>query len=169
ASANRNTAADPRNRNVPGDGKFDQNVFPSSLELQVGRVDLGSLPILGVSEVELLRRYLEKNHAFRHKKFTLAPRGLVDDHFGVFGGEALAVNGWRNFAALFGSAKTTAGDWLSTLAVEGYLWGCGCGEGSYTSASGVASTELIAGSDPRVVFTFLFGSYFGDWDSPDYL
>src|ERR1035437_117819 len=31
------SASDPRNRNVPGDGKFDQTDLPSDLELQVGR------------------------------------------------------------------------------------------------------------------------------------
>jgi hypothetical protein len=150
---------------VPGDGKFDQTQFPSGIELQVGRVDLANLPAYPLSEVELLRRYLNKNHAFRHRQFVLERRGLIDDHFGVFGGEAFAVNGWRNFAGLFGDTQTIAGDWLTTLGTQGFLWGYGCGDGTYTSANGVGSTELFAGSDPRVAFAFLFGSYFGDWDS----
>jgi hypothetical protein len=162
---NRATAAETRNRNVPGDGKFDQTQFPSGIELQVGRVDLANLPAYSLSEVELLRRYLNKNHAFRHRQFVLERRGLIDDHFGVFGGEAFAVNGWRNFTGLFGDAQTIAGDWLNTLGTQGFLWGYGCGDGTYTSANGVGSTELFAGSDPRVAFAFLFGSYFGDWDS----
>jgi len=165
STINRSTAADPRNRNVPGDGKFDQSLFPSPLELQVGRVDMVNMPGLGASEVELMRRYLKKNHAFRHRFFTLEPRGLIDDNFGVFGGEAFAVNGWRNFAALFGADNTIAGDWLTTLSTQGFLWGYGCGDGTYTSAGGVLSTDLLVTNDPRVAFTFLFGSYFGDWDS----
>jgi hypothetical protein len=128
---------------------------------------MANLAAYALSEVELLRRYLNKNHAFRHKQFTVERRGLIDDHFGVFGGEAFAVNGWRNFTSLFGVAETVAGDWLTTLATQGFLCGYGCGDGTYTSANGVGSTELFAASDPRVVFAFLFGSYFGDWDSPN--
>lgn len=37
-------ASDPRNRNVPGDGKFDQSRLPFKVELQLGRVDLANLP-----------------------------------------------------------------------------------------------------------------------------
>ena len=32
---------------------------------------------------------------------------------------------------------------------------------------GVGSTSDFAANDPQVVFTMLFGSYFGDWDSQD--
>jgi hypothetical protein len=37
-------ASDARNRNVPGDGKFDQSSFPAPLKLMVGRVDMANLP-----------------------------------------------------------------------------------------------------------------------------
>ena len=43
-------ASDPRNRNVPGDGKFDQSRLPFNVELQVGRVDLANLPAFPQSE-----------------------------------------------------------------------------------------------------------------------
>jgi hypothetical protein len=33
----------------------------------------------------------------------------------------------------------------------------------------VATTTQLATSDPRIVFAMLFGSYFGDWDSPNNL
>jgi hypothetical protein len=38
------------------------------------------------------------------------------------------------------------------------------GDGTYTSAA-TNTTAQLAASDPRVVFTMWFGSYFGDWDS----
>lgn len=161
------SAADTRNRNVPGDGKFDQSLIPSAVELQVGRVDLANLPAFPLSEVELLRQYLNKNHNFRHAFIAAERRGLIDDHFGVFGGEAFAVSGWRNFAPCFAATNTFAGDWLTTLNTQSHLWGYGCGSGTYTGAGGVASTSDLARKDPRVVFTMLFGSYFGDWDSPN--
>ena len=101
-------------------------------------------------------------------------QAIIDDNFGGFGGEAFAANGWRVFAPLVGSTNTDAADWLTTLCPQPpplnsqpLLWGYGCGGGSYTSASGVATTSQIATNDPQVVFTMMFGSYFGDWDSQD--
>ncbi len=158
-------AADPRNRNIPGDGKFDQGVVVSDLE--VGRVDLSNLPAFEKNEQELLRQYLDKNHAFRHGRFTMERRGLIDDHLGVSIGEAFAGCGWRNFAPFFGPTNAVAGDWLTTLRTQSFLWGYGCGGGTYTSAGGVATTAQLAAEDPRVVFSMFFGSYFGDWDTPN--
>src|SRR5436309_3028856 len=74
-SVNNTGATDARNRNVPGDGKFDQSDLPSAVELQVGRVDLANLPgrltwggpATFPAEVELLRNYLNKDHKFRVK------------------------------------------------------------------------------------------------------
>jgi hypothetical protein len=165
-NVNRSTAGDPRNRNVPGDGKFDPSRFPSDIELEVGRVDLANLTSFAESEEELLRRYLDKDHSFRHRVFTVERRGLIDDHFGVSTGEPFAGNGWRNFSAFFGASNAFAGDWLTTLNSQSYLWGYGCGGGSYTSCGGVVTTAQLATNDPRVVFTMMFGSYFGDTDSP---
>src|SRR5205814_612394 len=67
-SANSDPADRARLTNRPGDGKFDQTQIPSSLELEVGRVDLANMPgddYWGIdavipSETELLRRYLVK-------------------------------------------------------------------------------------------------------------
>jgi hypothetical protein len=161
---------DQRTRNLPGDGKFDQTELPSDLELQVGRVDFANLPSFSLSEGELLRGYLNKDHFFRHRLTSAERRGLIDDNLGVQGGwEAFAADGWRTFAPFFGPTNTFAGGWLTTLSTQSYLWGYGCGPGTYTSCSGVATTSQLASGDPRVVFTMLFGSYFGDWDSQDNL
>ena len=43
-SVNDTSADDPRNHNIPGDGKFDQSTFPAPLRLMVGRVDLADIP-----------------------------------------------------------------------------------------------------------------------------
>ena len=170
SSVNTTSAYDPRNWNTPGDGKFDQSTLPSDVELQVGRVDLANLPSFSRSETELLRQYLNKDHNFRFKVFEAQPAGVVNDHFGAFNGEAFAGNGYRNFAPLFGAGSTTPiADWTGSLASQSYLWGYGCGPGWYSSAAGVTTTSALATNDPQVVFTMLFGSYFGDWDSQDNL
>ena len=169
-SVNVTVASDPRNRNVPGDGKFDPDspndyYFPARIQLQVGRVDLSNLPAFALPEPELLRQYLNKDHNFRHKLITAQPRGLIDDNFGVGVGEAFAADGWRNFAAFFGASNTfTTSTWVATLAGQSYLWGYACGPADYVLSQGVTSTAELAANDPQVVFTMFYGSYFGDWD-----
>ncbi len=155
-----------RGSNVPGDGKFDQSYAPGgTVELAVGRVDLANMPAFAPkTEVDLLRQYLNKDHGFRVKAWTLPARGLIDDNFGAFGGEAFASTGWRAFSAFFGPANVFALDWFGTLGGSGYLWAYGCGGGNYTGAGGVGSTSNFAATDTKTAFTFLFGSYFGDWD-----
>lgn len=162
------SASRPENRNVPGDGKFDQLFIASDVKLQVGRVDLSNLPAFApLTERDLLRRYLLKDHRFRHKVYTVAERGLISDNFGTFGGEAFANNGWRNFSALVGAGQVTAGDYFNTLGAQDYLWAYGCGGGWYSGAGGVGSTNDYANRVVKSVFNLAFGSYFGDWDSQD--
>ncbi len=161
-----------RQNNVAGDGKFDQSSAPGgTVELGVGRVDLADMPAFAPKmESDLLRQYLNKEHGFRVKAWTLPARGLIDDNFGAFGGEAFASTGWRAFSAFFGPANVFALDWFGTLATNGYLWAYGCGGGNYQGAGGVGSTSNFAATDTKTAFTFLFGSYFGDWDvSNDFL
>lgn len=167
---NNASASRPENRNIPGDGKFDQSTIPTDVELMVGRVDLANMPSFPAGERELLRAYLDKDHAYRHKHFRVAERSVIDDNFGYFGGEAFASSGWRSFAPMFGAAQNVAGDYFGTLNTptgDGYLWSYGCGGGSYVSAGGVGSTSDFVTSTNRGVFTMLFGSYHGDWDSAD--
>lgn len=156
---------DPRNHNVPGDGKFDQDYIPGNVALEVGRVDMANLPAFA-PETDLLRQYLEKNHRFRHKLITAQPWGVVNDNLGLLGGEVpAAVNGWGNLSALLGAENVQAGRWLTEFIRGEYLWGYGCGPGTFTQAAGVADSIHFLVYDTRVVFTMLFGSYFGDWDS----
>jgi hypothetical protein len=56
---------------------------------------------------------------------------------------------------------------LSGAASDGYLLAYGCGGGTFTGAGGIATTADFAAGPQRAVFTLLFGSYFGDWDSSD--
>ena len=169
-TVNTTSASRLENRNVPGDGKFDQSALPSDVDLQVGRVDFANMPSFALSELQLLQAYLDKDHDYRHRVFTVAQQAVVDDNFGYFGGEAFAASGWRNFSALVGTANVTAVDYFTTLNTPsgpGYVWSYGCGGGSYGSAGGIGSTTDFTLSQNRSVFTMLFGSYFGDWDSSD--
>jgi len=180
-------ADDPRNHNVPGDGKFDQSTFPAPIKLMVGRVDLANMPgelwyggpTTIPSELVLLRNYLNKDHKFRTKQFDLPQRGIVGDFIGVHNGEAFAASGYRNFSAFFGAGNITnvqtEGAWTPVLKSTPYLWSYGCGAGSLTSVAGLGNSDayhnLITSelytNNIRAVFTLFFGSWMGDWDAKD--
>lgn len=163
------TAADARNWNVPGDGKFDQSAIPSDIELEVGRVDLARLPSFAQTEMELLRRYLEKDHRFRHGLLAVESAGLIDDGFGLAGGEAFAAGAWGNFASLIGPGRVTAEPWFPTLSEQTRLWAFADGSGTYSSVGANIDMQAFATSNSGAVFAAMFGSYFGDWDHPDAL
>jgi hypothetical protein len=167
-----------------GDGGFDQQVIPSDIELAVGRIDFADMPSFG-NEVDLLRRYLSKDHDFRHAIRRVSYRALVGDRFGDFDGEAFGASGFRNFAALVGPDRVVAANvednapagerWISRLTAGDWLWVYGGGGGGDTTISGlglrgefndVASTDLVNGS-ARGTFYLLFGSWLEDWSQPD--
>jgi PKD repeat protein len=157
-----------RTQNIPGDGKFDQN-NSGVVELQVGRVDLANMTSFTLTETQLLKNYLDKDHDYRKKIFTATRRAVIDDNFGYFSGEAFAASGYKNFGPLVTPSNVIAGDYLTTMANNtSYLWSYGCGGGSFTSCSGVGVTANFTGTtNLGGVFTMLFGSYFGDWDIAD--
>ena len=160
------SSARAANRNVPGDGKFDQDILPSAVELAVGRLDFRHLSpaLFGMPPVELLRRYLSKNHRWRTGQFAVPNRAVVDDHLGWSNGEAFAAAGFRNAYPLMESSQVVSGDFLSNAGSR-YLLGFGAGaNGTYTSADGVATAADFATDSANVVFATFFGDYFGDWD-----
>lgn len=173
ASVTNNLGARTENNNVPTDGKFDQSNMTTLIELEVGRIDLSNFTSFSETERDLLRRYFNKNHDYKHLNFNTIPRCLIDDNFGLlnypfpFFDEHFAGNAYRNTAPLIDDDSCANLDYLSTLNTESYQWSYGIGAGSYTNASGVATTGQLASSSQEIktVFTGLFGSYFGDWDN----
>lgn len=164
-----------RHHNVPGDGKFDVSLLTGTHlpELAVGRVDLSNMGGVanGLTETELLRRYLDRHHSFRHRigPFeSLGNRALIDDDtFGPQWGTAFATGGWASGVALFGPANTSPGDWVPNLRDQDHLLAFGCGPGSFQGALGVSTNAEFRETRCRAVFNLLFGSFFGDWDSSD--
>jgi hypothetical protein len=178
-SINNSNAQRVENRNVPGDGKFDQSQFPSDLELQVGRVDLSDMPAFGQNETELLRTYLNKLHAFKMKWFTPQERGILFDNL-QWVSAPMAASGWRAMGPLVGPANITApypygAPFHTFVNGQSYLWTYSSGGGlqayvgstlTYNGANNIATTELYAsGVQMNGVFNMSFGSYFGDWDN----
>jgi len=166
-SVNSTTISPARTLNIPGDGKFDQSALPSPAELQTGRVDLYNLPTFTLTELQLMQNYLNKDHDYRKKIFTVQKRAVVDDNFGYMSGEAFAASAYNNFGPLVGTSSVTAADYFTVMTGtnNSYLWSYGCGPGSFSSAGGIGTTGNFATANLQGIFTMLFGSYFGDWDS----
>lgn len=149
------------NWNIPGDGKFDQSFVPSPPELRIGRVDLRNMPAFGKTEVQLMRQYLDRNHAWRHKQFTARDRGLVIPAGIPFENHSL-------YSSFFGSVTNTdIGLWLTsaTNAANSYLFAASKGSGTFTKDNMLGSTTNFAATQLYAVFTTMHGSYYGNWDS----
>ena len=161
--------------NVPGDGKFDASYVPGAtadflpggaVELEVGRVDLwGMTSFLPLTETELLRRYLDKDHAHRHAIRVLPRRALITDNVGEFDGKAYAQGGWRSWGSLFGAANVSAGTFgtLKTNAYFGHYMN-GAGDNNWCEPT---RTVDFARLDPQTAFVMLYGSHFSDWNKTD--
>ncbi len=148
-----------RTTNVPGDGKFDQ-ISVDAAELEIGRVDFYDMPAFAETELELLQKYFVKNHAFKTKQFTPKMQAIAIDNFNA--GYELPAD--VNFPVLVGEEYTTA-NYRNSLLNDSYIWSFGAGSGTYTSAGGISNTTNMATDSLQGVFTMLFGSYFGDWDT----
>lgn len=179
------------NDDWPTDEASSPAFLPSDVKLMVGRVDLANMPGNAApgswpNETELLRRYLNKDHNWRHKLINVNGLALMGNLRGDENGEATSTSGYRNFAPLVGLGNTVEANveynapptdrWISYLARTNYLWAFGCGAGAPTSVSGLGtndgtfynvwSTDIV-GQDAKAVFVMLFGSWFGNWDDTD--
>lgn len=155
----------PANWNMSGDGKFDQAQLEDDVDLMVGRVDFANMTAFGKTEKELLKQYLDKDHNYRIGLLIAPKRGLIDDNFGYFSGEAFASSGWRNLPTMVGRDSVKEIDWFTTLSVDPYLWAYGTGGGHDQGAGGIGNTNDFATKGSKAIFTMLFGSYFGDWNT----
>lgn len=158
-----------RGDNIPGDGKFDQTKLPNEITLQIGRIDFWDMPAFGKTEEELLKSYLDRNHAYRIGEWQVRERALIDNNFTGFN---LASSGYHNFSTFMPvDSIDDAADYVTAQRAGSYLWSYGCGAGSFTSCNGLnngrASTADIAAEPLQNVFTMVAGSYFGDWDVKD--
>lgn len=164
---NHDSATDVRNHNEIGDGKFDQSyIYGTNVAIQIGRVDLTNMPQFGMSDTLLTKQYLNKAHAYKTGQMQVVRRGLIDDNFGSMGGEAFASTGWSDFSVMFGDSVFDR-DYFTSIKQGNYLFSYGCGAGNYFSAQGIGKTEHFNNDSVNTIFTMLFGSFFGDWDSPD--
>lgn len=167
AVVSRTNTSRPPNENFPGDGKYDQSQFSSSVRTPVGRVDFFNMPDFAKSELELLKAYFKKDHDFRTAQFPVLINGIIDDNFQGYQ-EGFSTSAWRGFSAFGTDTSVRSADWFGSLAGPvTYLFAHGCGGGTDTSAGGIGTTSNMAANPVYAIHTHLFGSYFGDYDTKD--
>jgi len=164
-----------RNQNVPGDGKFDQDTI-NNAEMFVGRIDfssLGDFAATGLSETDLLRRYLRKNIWYRQNQMQTARRAFVSDEFLNYTEYFSGWTGYRGIPPLYNRADVQIGTGAfatvrDALLNGNYEWSYVASAGS---ASGMGAKSLSSGvpvyREVKNQFYAPFGSYFGDWDQSD--
>jgi hypothetical protein len=138
---------------IPDNPTNGPSYIPSSLALEVGRVDMfnmigvGSVEGPWPNEQELLRNYLNKDHQWRTHQIQVQRQALMGDRRGdVDGTLAMAASGYRNFTPFVGLNNPLIGTndiieaniqddapipqrWISMLQTNNYLWAFGDGGG----------------------------------------
>ena len=168
-TVNCTTAGDPRNYNIPNDGKFDQSTVDNPVELEVGRIDMFGMDQFSKNDTLLVKEYLNRVHNFRMGNLSFRRRGLIDNNFT---GLNLASTGYQNIPCFVGlDSFSDAVDYFTEQNAGSYLWSYGCGAGSYNSCNGIGTTSDFVANKGKFnnAFTMMAGSFFGDWDSKNNL
>lgn len=166
-------AADTFYGDMSGDWSGSPSSIPSDLKVAVGRIDLSNLtcflnkPLNPRSELDLLRSYLERNHAWCHGLSPFQRRAVVADNFRD---RPFSFSAWESFTPIVGSAIVEVpSNLIGHLAANDYLMAYACGGGGWTSCVGLGtsqhSSDDFALNSIRCPFMFLLGSYFGDWNN----
>jgi len=153
--------------NTPGDGKFDQNTTPSPVDLQVGRISFNNMPAFSESEVELMRRYLDKNHAYRHNQFTFNATIMTPQEDSLTGyGASGPLFGTDNrpFVPSIDAERSTS--WWNEAENNSYwLSTWHRGGGYYDSTWGIGNARGFANSPGvNTAIQSAWASYYGEWD-----
>ena len=161
--------------NQVGDGKFDQDAFDGDLkpELGVGRADLWGIqdplnPNASALDQEtgLLRRYLQKEHAYRTGQWNIRQRALVE----LFApSTASSQQSFANFGPLVGSDQIDVTHWTPLEPQPSYQYGYVEHDGLDDRMLSVITTTdlLLQNHNPiGMVFNIFTGSYFGRFDLP---
>src|SRR5580658_6659214 len=151
---------------IPDNPTNGPSYIPSSLALEVGRVDMfnmigvGSVEGPWPNEQELLRNYLRKDHLWRTHQIPVQRQALMGDRRGDDDGTlAMAASGYRNFTPFVGASNPLYGTnliieanvqgtapipalWVSMMAAASetnYLWAFGDGGGELNGCSGLGT------------------------------
>jgi hypothetical protein len=157
------------NKNLIGDGKFDNSGIPGEVTVAVGRVDFSRLPRITLSEVALTRNYLNKVHDYKTAVTKPLNEGIIQNNF-AGSTEGFSSGAVHDFSAVLGENKvkyTTT--FLTDNNAKDYLLGYACAGGDgYDSMNRILSSASF-NTKNGAAFNHLFGSFFGDFDSDNNL
>lgn len=170
----------PMQNNAPGDGKFDQNLLSSAPDFNIGRIDFSNLPCFTtISEIGLLKRYFDKNHAFRMGSVAINREGYINSWMNyvinpnpTYGGftEYYGKIGENNFPALtdsmFASYQNLENTFIQNVAQNSYRLAFYTGDAGFSYITNIATASTFNSlSSYNAVFNWSFGHYFGDWNT----
>lgn len=128
-----------------------------------------------ISEAELLRQYLNKDHRYRNKQFTLPERAITGSYFDNSEDTDIYLNEDRNASRWVGfePGKLIEGDLFADK--KSCLWGFQGGYGNIDKINVIPGYGTLHTSadltnptnEPSVAFYMLKGSYFGEWNTTD--
>ncbi|MDZ4757911.1 MAG: YCF48-related protein [Bacteroidota bacterium] len=159
------------NPNTIGDGRWDQSFLPSNSDIYVGRIDMNNLPGFNISETQLLKRYMDKNHNYRIKNTPIEYRGLLYTKMDN-GRPFTSAGGWAGMNPLFGYNALHSTNWnmntefLDSIKTQHYQFAYIAGGGSDTSINNDAFTSTACmNNDINATFLQMMGSYFVEWNN----
>lgn len=170
----------PITRNDPGDGKFDTDWVGANekgerrVEMGWGRIDFFNMPAFGRgrdAEIELLKRYLDKDHRYRQGEMPAAARTVIGPYFFNYADLSMFDSAYRTGSRLFGFNEETfyEGDLFRIPEGRAVVWGFQSGGGAIDRIRDgmreMVTTARLAEprNEARVHFAMLMGSWFGDW------
>lgn len=151
------------NSNTSNDGKYDQSEIMDASFASISRIDFYNLTSAANNEETMLKNYLYKASEYKKGLLEADDAGLIDDKLNTYS-EGFARNGYMNFSSLFGDSITT-GDLVTNLENRTHKWAYSCSFGSDTSLINTATPSTLRNSSYQGVFSMVFGSYFGDWNT----
>ncbi|MDF3129100.1 Ig-like domain-containing protein [Kiritimatiellaeota bacterium B1221] len=138
-----------------GDGIYDPSNYPSSIELATGRVTFHNMSAYKKNEVEYLRDYIHKEHAYRNLHRDVSYQNYVgDDHYLYASNTVLK--------AMVGDGNWTDSGNLNTI----------IGDESYLFAFGNRTSDWAPARDTfqKAIFTACFRSHILQfWDSNNHM
>lgn len=153
----------PWHHNIKGDGKFDQGYLPNPVNINIGRIDMYDLDYFNESEVELIKRYFEKNKKFRAGDILVENNAIYDDGWGNSYRERFATEAIMNYNALFGENNFINKKSRNIMSQESYLFFWGGASGGTTSIFDIVYSEEIAQTGFNGIFNTVFGSRAVEW------
>ena len=172
------------NSNLPGDGKFDQDLTPTLLEVGVGRIDFANMPSLLESrlvrsdkkqsnlEIKLLKEYLGKNILYRNKRLNFAMETIVDATLSPIMNQKIistaATSAWATYGEDYGRLRSGRIFTKGNRSLWGFVSGYG-GSQSLQAGEGLIETKDFKSSTmaAEVGFLALYSSWHADWNQTD--